>query len=91
MCFRAELAIWQPGMPALANTDRAPVPGPSTWRTVGPESPSLPGALMRRDPDEPVAELQWLEDGIGILVNHTVLYTKVIVLSLVRLYRQLRR
>lgn len=45
---------------------------------------------MRRDQDEPAAELQWLEDGINLLVSHTVRCTKVIALGLIQLYRQWR-
>lgn len=46
---------------------------------------------MPRKRREPVAELQWLEDGINILVSHTVLYTKTIALGLFQLYRQWRK
>lgn len=74
-------------MPSLANTHRGRKPGPPCGLRV----PASLGAEMRRDRDEPVAELQWLEDGIKIIVTHTVLYTKVIALGLIQLYRQWRR
>jgi len=45
---------------------------------------------MPRKRREPVAELQWLEDGINLLVTHTVQCTKVIVLGVLQLFRQWR-
>lgn len=38
--------------------------------------------------DEHVPELQWLEDGVAIIANHTFHGIKVIVFGLFQLYRQ---
>lgn len=40
--------------------------------------------------NEPVAELQWLEDGVALIAKHTFQCTKVIVLGVVQLFRQWR-
>lgn len=45
---------------------------------------------MSRYPEEHVAELQWLEDGVNLLAAHSYQCAKVIVLGLFQLYRQRR-
>lgn len=45
---------------------------------------------MSRKRRDQVAELQWLEDGINLLVNSALQCTKVIVLGVLQLYRQWR-
>lgn len=48
------------------------------------------GAVMGRNRAAPEPELQWLEDGIRLLVTHTLSCMKVIVLGCLQLARQWR-
>ena len=45
---------------------------------------------MSYPPEEPVAELQWLEDGVNLLAAYTFNCIKAIVLGVVQLYRHWR-
>jgi hypothetical protein len=89
--FRPERVFWQPGLLALANTHRASAALGMSFQPerAGPTD-SCAGAEMPSDRNKPVAELQWLEDGVNAIVTHTFRCTKVIVLGLFELYRQWR-